>query len=405
MAIHAFSRVLPTPIEQAVSRMRQDKSYLAQLSGCWSITVDSSKKDLQDSAAAAGAIEAIVGAMDLFPEDVRLITECTVHLSTLVLFNRENGLRAGRLGALNRTLHVYMQHMDVTVVMSLGGAIGAFFDYVDENRLIARELGGIQAIIQNIKNHFHGKYGDWTYEPVKQSLFALSSGCYVNQDICFNEGFPELAVKLMSEHGHEEKIAEETQQVTKALMFRSEEYRAHLADLGMTDSMVHVLQVSPDDRGAIDLTCENFAWLVGPHRQSGPTGLFQDRPFSKTIQSKALQSGALEAIAKVVTHGRAMHHADHAGFNFDIDAAYNVKRDCFMALAGLGHENPEARSAMLKAGVADAVQADLAGSPKYADERYACCLLVRELAAVETEQCLRQASRSPALNEASEAEW
>merc|ERR1719188_2929693 len=106
--------------------------------------------------------------------------------------------------------------------MGLGGALGGYFDYVDENRRIARELGGIQA---NIKNNFNGPLSAWDYNPVKQSLFALSSGCWMNQDICFEEGFPELAVKLMAEHGHEAKIAEETLQVTKALMSRSEKYR------------------------------------------------------------------------------------------------------------------------------------------------------------------------------------
>merc|ERR1719323_2140912 len=157
-----------------------------------------------------------------------------------------------------------MNHMDNTDVMELGGSIGCYFDYVDENRRIAAELGGIKAIIQNIKNNFHGKYGEWSYEPVKQSLFALSSGCWVNQDICFDEGFPELAVRLMAEHGHETKIAEETMQVTKALISRSDAYRQRLADFNITDSMVHVMQVNEHDRGALDLSCENFAWLVRP---------------------------------------------------------------------------------------------------------------------------------------------
>merc|ERR1719188_288286 len=153
-----------------------------------------------------------------------MVYVCTMTLSGIILFNRENGLRAGRLGGLHHVLHIYMKHMDDPNIIGLGGAIGAYFDYVDENRRIAAELGGIHAIIQNIKNNFHGKYGEWDYNPVKQSLFALSSGCWMNQDICVREGFPELAVALMAEHGHESKIAEETMQVTKALLQKSEAY-------------------------------------------------------------------------------------------------------------------------------------------------------------------------------------
>ena len=99
-----------------------------------------------------------------------MVAACTMAMSPLILFNRDNGLRAGRLGALNVTLAYYGAHLDKPAVADLGGAIGAYFDYCDENRLIARELGGVQMFIQNIRNNFHGQYSDWGYEPVKQSL-------------------------------------------------------------------------------------------------------------------------------------------------------------------------------------------------------------------------------------------
>eukprot|EP00413_Alexandrium_margalefii_P015389 CAMPEP_0204533058 /NCGR_PEP_ID=MMETSP0661-20131031/12067_1 /ASSEMBLY_ACC=CAM_ASM_000606 /TAXON_ID=109239 /ORGANISM="Alexandrium margalefi, Strain AMGDE01CS-322" /LENGTH=415 /DNA_ID=CAMNT_0051539357 /DNA_START=72 /DNA_END=1316 /DNA_ORIENTATION=- len=375
-----------TPRELTVKMMRKDPSYATQLGGCAILSVDSSDKAAQDEAAREGVIEVVVEAMNLFPEDKALVSLCTMTMSTVVLFNRDNGLRAGRLGAVNRTLHVYMQNMDDPQVMALGGAIGAYFDYVDENRLIAGELGGIQAIIQNIKNHFHGKYGAWSYVPVRESLYALSSGCWVNQDICYKEGFPELAVKLMNEHGHEAKIAEETQQVTKALMFKSELYRDRLADLGITDSMVHVLQVRPQDRGAMDLTCENLAWLVGPQRMFSPTAVVVGgkgtpvlRGFNGTIQSMALKSQALGAVVSVVKSGEKMRHFSHGSFNFDIDLAYNVNRDCFSALAHLSHGSPAAQEELRKAGMGGFVLADLAKHPKDPYEVVAGCSLLKEL--------------------------
>eukprot|EP00413_Alexandrium_margalefii_P002415 CAMPEP_0204521132 /NCGR_PEP_ID=MMETSP0661-20131031/5621_1 /ASSEMBLY_ACC=CAM_ASM_000606 /TAXON_ID=109239 /ORGANISM="Alexandrium margalefi, Strain AMGDE01CS-322" /LENGTH=395 /DNA_ID=CAMNT_0051526715 /DNA_START=133 /DNA_END=1320 /DNA_ORIENTATION=+ len=379
-----------TPRQQTVNMMKNDPSYATQLKGCSAIRVDSSDKTAQDEAAREGVIEALVGAMDLFPEDKKVVSVCTQTLSSVILFNRKNGLRAGKLGALNRTLHVYMQNMDDPSVMCLGGAIGAYFDYVDENRRIAAELGGIQAIIQNIKNHFHGKYGEWSHTPVLQSLYALSSGCWVNQDICFQEGFPKLAVELMREHGHEPKIAEETQQATKALMFKSDAYRERLADLGMTDSMVHVLQVRPHDRGAVDLTCENFAWLVGPQTITSPS--YGEPPvqrgFNRTIQSKALESGALGAVVTLVTGGQEMHHVAHEGFNFDVDASYNVNKDCFFALAHLSHGNPVAQEALWKAGLGSTVLADFAKRPKDLQEFVAGCSLLNELKAAGHEVML-----------------
>jgi hypothetical protein len=380
--IIAWSIALPAhtyPQQMVLNGMKADTSYTTQLAGCESLGVNSADKAAQNEAGRHGAIEAIASAMDLFPDDKFLVRACTLTLSSMILFNRENGLRAGQLGALNRTFHIYMTHLDDPAIASLGGAIGAYFDNVDENRAIARELGGIQALIQNIKNNFHGQYGEWNYEPVKQSLFGLSSGCWKNQDICFQEGFPQLGVSLMKEHGEEDKVAEETQQVTKALIAKSEQYRETLADLGMTDAQVHVLQVNPHDRGAIDLTCENLAWLVGPAMTTGPTMTPQPRAFNRTIQSKALDSGALEEVLNVVTSGQEMHHKEHGGFNFDIDAAYNVNKDCFRALANLGHENPETKLAMYKAGLKDVVVADLERGPTDIGEVLAARAVLEDL--------------------------
>jgi len=366
-------RQIPDARVKVVQAMRNDPSYLMQLAGCGLLHVDSSNATKQDQAAREGSIEAIAEAMNLFPEDKTLVTKCTFSLSGLILFNRDNGLKAGKLGCLNHTLHIYMQNMGDPAVMGLGGAIGAYFDYVDENRLIARELGGIQAIIQNIKNNFHGQYSEWSYNPVKQSLFALSSGCWVNQDICFQEGLPELAVALMKEHGEELKIAEETQQATKALISESDVYRQRLVDLGMTDSMVHVLQVNPNDRGALDLTCINFVQLVGIGSR-----------FNKTIQSKALESGALEEVMNVVMSGQETHHNEHGAFNFDVDLAYNLDQHCFSALAHLGHENPETQAAMLKAGLMDTVMAQIQKPDLvHLEARPAGCRLLKEMDAVD----------------------
>merc|ERR1719323_1399170 len=103
----------------AIDMMKSDHSRATQLMGCTALVVDSSSKTAQAQAAQSGAIDAIAGAMDLFPEDKALIASCTISLSTIILFNRANGLRAGQLGCLNHTLHVYMQNMDDPTIMGL----------------------------------------------------------------------------------------------------------------------------------------------------------------------------------------------------------------------------------------------------------------------------------------------
>uniref|UniRef100_A0A7S4QDX2 Uncharacterized protein n=1 Tax=Alexandrium monilatum TaxID=311494 RepID=A0A7S4QDX2_9DINO len=369
-----------SPVRQAVVAMERDGSVQAQIAGCSSMAVDSSKKFVQDEAARDGAIDAIARAMDLFPESAELVTACTRSLASIVLFNRANGLRAGRLGCLNHTLRTYMAHMDSPQVMSLGGAIGAYFDFVDENRAIAREFGGIRAIIQNIKNNFHGRHSEWDYNSVKQSLLALSSGCWTNQDVCAEEGFPALAVRLMAEHGGETKIAEETLQVAKALIDGSEEYRQQLVRLGITDSMVHVMDASKHDQGAVDLACETFQKLVGPSvQQSG-----RMRAFNSSIQAAALKSGALHPVMAIFTEGTEMQQHEHSVFNFDVNTAYNARRDCFAALAAFAHDNTYTKKTMMDAGFVDIVSAELKSSRTPPDERVAGCRVVIEMSSAAT---------------------
>merc|ERR1719401_3366694 len=266
--------------------------------------------------------------------------------------------------------------MDDPMVTSLGGAIGAYFDYVDENRAIARELGGIHLLVQNIKNNFHGQYSEWNYEPVKQSLFGLSSGTWTNADICVEDGLPELVVQLIKEHGTEDKIAEEALQATKAMIDASDVYRRHFSRLGGAASMVYELASNPHDRGAVDLACETMAKMIGPYT-SDRTGAKQLDP---EIQANATKAGAVEQILATTLGGAELHHSEHGGFNFDVDAAYNYDRDCFFALANLARGNQANQDKMLEAGIQKHVSATLYQSTAE-DEWVRGCELLSILAA------------------------
>lgn len=43
------------------------------------------------------------------------------------------------------------------------------------------------------------RYSDWAYEPVKQSLFGLSSGTWTNQDVAARMQIVPLHVQLMKD--------------------------------------------------------------------------------------------------------------------------------------------------------------------------------------------------------------
>jgi len=324
------------------------------LDNCQTVSdcVVSSDKALQDAWGSAGAVQAVVSAMRNFPQDKEVMIPCLDAASVLILFNRENGLLAGQLGGLNFTWTFYSQNMDDPNVTSLGGAIGAFFDYVDENRAIARELGMIQGIIQNIRNNFHGQYSDWAFEPVKNSLFALSSGSWNNQDVVAEEGFIPLDVALILEHGADEKIAEESLQVIKALAFYSDNLRHKVSDAGMFKALAQVLVSRSFDRGAVCLVCQTLTFLVGPATEVSP---YPDKtrqiPFDADIQARAGKDGMVEVLLSRAMSTEEMQHFEHGGFNFNVDAAYPAQQQCYQALQSMAKDSPANQQQMIEAGI------------------------------------------------------
>jgi hypothetical protein len=316
-------------------------------------TVDSSNVYSQDAAAEAGLIEAATEAMRSFPDDKEVQHACAMAQSSDILFNRPNGLRSGRVGGLNMTIAAYNRWLEDPLIMTLGGAIGAWMDKCDENRAILRELGGIHSIFQNIRNNFHGKLSDWNYEPVKQSLFATSSSCWYNQDLCHEEGAVELFVALWREHGGESKIAEESMQASKALMSYSDDYRSEFMRKGGAREMVGVLQKNPNDRGAVSLACITLSMFVGgiSVELSPFSTSFRRVPLRHELQSAATEAGAVDAILEMLFSGQVMQHSEHAGFNFDVDEAYNTDRDCYDTMTSLATNHTANQAAMVQAGL------------------------------------------------------
>ncbi|CAE7209401.1 NRT2.5, partial [Symbiodinium sp. CCMP2456] len=180
------------------------------------------------------------------------------------------------------------------------------------------------------------RYSDWALEPIKNSLFALSSGSWTNQDVVVEEGFIPLDVALVLEHGADAKIAEESLQVVKALTFYSDEFRHKVSDAGMFKAMAQVLASRSFDRGAVSLVCETLPFLVGPAFQvSTYPETVRQIPFDADIQARAGKDGMLEALLARAMSAEEMQHFEHGGFNFNVDAAYPAQQHCYQALQSM----------------------------------------------------------------------
>lgn len=368
------------PFEAVVQFMRlMSNDANAQIAGCSHIArcTDSSKKAAQNAAVQAGILEAMTDAMRRFPNEKALQSRCITAIGKPILFNRQNGLRAGRLGGLNLTLAAYRKWMGDPEMMGKGGDIGCYLDFCDENRAILRELGGVEMLIQNIKNNFHGSYSEWSPDLVKQSLFGLSSGTWLNQDIAKREGMIQLILQVVGEHPSSPKIAEEAMQVTKALLSARPENRQEFADGGLAGVLAKVLKENPTDRGATSLACETARYLIGPSKMGGKGTKF---PFSAEIQAQATKAGLLQQLLTTTMSGAQLQHRDHAAFNFDIDNAYNARADCIEALTAMAVDSAANVKSMVAAGLHEYLSGVATGPPIDARGGASLCRLLGALA-------------------------
>merc|ERR1719401_2064702 len=353
-----------------------------QLHGCLMLAecIPSNSTAMQDEAAAAGSIEATIEALRAFPDDIDIQDACIGGMARPILFNRENSLRAGQLGGLNLTLKAYQRWMMLPRITVHGGDIGCFLDYSNENRAILRELGGVELLIQNIRNNFHGQYSDWAYWPVLTSLYGLSSGTWTNEDIAHRQGFVDLSLDLMREHGAESKIAEETLQAARAMMYASDSYRKEYSEKGLAGVLAGVLRMNSHDRGAVSLACVAVRFMVGPTVEAGPSQPPKLLGLDAEAQSRAVREGLLAQLLETAMSRADLRHQEH-GFNFDIDNTYDAVADCNQALFSLSAGNQTNTAAMVQAGLPDFLAQRLQLVSVTGRDRSTSCALLGALAA------------------------
>jgi len=236
----------------------------------------------------------------------------------------------------------------------------------------------VHLLIQNIKNNFHGKYSDWNYQPVLNSLYGLSSGCWKSEEQCFQEGFVELAIRLMDEHTRDQKIAEETLQAVKALLYHSPEYRSAFAEAGLARMLVKVMRENPTDRGAVSLACATTATFVGPAPMFDPVGSPSFMPFSPQVQALATQAGVVEQLLATVTSDAELVHFGHA-FNWNVDVVYNADADCLQALGSMAFRSSINQETMRNAGFVEHLSSKLRGGELKGRAKAGGCIVMAEL--------------------------
>merc|ERR1719189_106261 len=99
--------------------------------------------------------------------------------------------------------------------------------------------------------------------------------------------------------------------------------------------------------------------MIGPYDGNDGLGKSGWKRLDTEIQANATRAGAVDRILATTMGGAELHHKEHGGFNFDIDAAYNHERDCFSALANLARDNEANQDRMLESGLHTHVNAKL----------------------------------------------
>eukprot|EP00416_Gambierdiscus_australes_P040582 CAMPEP_0171095320 /NCGR_PEP_ID=MMETSP0766_2-20121228/43102_1 /TAXON_ID=439317 /ORGANISM="Gambierdiscus australes, Strain CAWD 149" /LENGTH=383 /DNA_ID=CAMNT_0011554111 /DNA_START=119 /DNA_END=1270 /DNA_ORIENTATION=+ len=326
----------PSPFAAIVGFMQsKPRDRNAQINGCDSLSkyINVSNKAAQEEATAMGAIDAPIKAMKRFPQDKQLMVACSHAVTRPILFHHDNSLRAAKLGGFNLTIAALRKWQDDPEVSRLAGDLGAYMNHCSENRDLFRRLDGVSLLMQFLKDNFHGKKTPSSLEPVRQSLIGLSSGCWNNQDLCFDYGFGNLSMQLVQEHTKETEIVERALEGAIAGMWASDVNRVLLVEHGAGEAIVKVLQELPNGSKAVTAACRALTAIVGPMSLTTPgeAGLPAWKAFHPMLQARVTRAGAVEQLLMTV------------------DKASNVDVSCLDALTTLAYFNPSNQDIMLRA--------------------------------------------------------
>jgi len=207
-----------------------------------------------------GVVDAVLMAMRRFPRLKLVQRFCAQAVSEMSLFAIKVQTAAGQKGVVELVVDM-MRRWSEDPEMQVGGHSGCFMDFTRDNRLRFKLYGGIEVLMDAIRNHMDHE------SPVLQAWFGFSSGTQEpNTQHFVDAGGIELAVESFRRHPKAYRVREEIMQALRPPLLTNREVRNTLGKMGYINDLAAAMQDAPLDFHQIAPACASLAMLTSENR-------------------------------------------------------------------------------------------------------------------------------------------
>mmetsp|Transcript_52906 Transcript_52906/g.106137 ORF Transcript_52906/g.106137 Transcript_52906/m.106137 type:complete len:303 (-) Transcript_52906:44-952(-) len=230
----------------------------------------------------------------------------------------------------------------------LGGIIGCFQDFQEENRIRMREAGGIKLLLDACGiNGTHYSDAQAQFE-----VWCAFSSYHQNDSYAeFKRlGGIESAVAIMRDHAKSYRVREEILQCTKGMLGKAL-YRKFFLEAGFLDALLEALHEDRGDPQVLALGFDSLRMLIET-----------DAATRATVASKGAVGLVLQALrdhSEALTNTRRAGDTQHVYGSLN-DALYNVPGSAAEVLSALALGGEAPQREMLEGGVVDQLSLSIA---------------------------------------------
>jgi len=302
---------IPNLINGTISEMKNFPGNQVLLqSGCRSLQVAAaSGTNLQELMVDLGAQELAISAMRRFPQRWQLQAACSNMLAASVQWKEPLARHGGDAGAIEVMIAAVKRFPEVPEVRGILSNIGSFCDFVIENRQRVNRAGGVELALQLARGYY-----DAGTETSIQCFF--STQCPTpeeNTAAMVRGGYIPFSVQVMKDFPRAPARGEAVF-VLNMCFARNATHLAAMVDAGIIKETIKVLNDGSAAGTFADIDPISSDTRVGISGMSLLGFLARE---NVTVQSMAVDAGAIEAIASMVL--ALGERNEHMPYGADLD--------------------------------------------------------------------------------------
>mmetsp|Transcript_5050 Transcript_5050/g.14757 ORF Transcript_5050/g.14757 Transcript_5050/m.14757 type:complete len:383 (+) Transcript_5050:95-1243(+) len=295
-----------------------------QAHGCRSGTLRfRSTPHWQNIAVGLGVQELAVTAMKRFPTDFMVQIACSDMLGESVIWKEDLARRGGRAGAIEHMLTAAHRFEAAPGVARILGSIGAFCDFLPDNRRRVKRAGGIDLAFRLLKDQHHDHYTQLAIQCFFSTMCQRESNPRENFEAMIQGGYLPSTVKMMRDWPWT-PASGEALFVIEMCFSGNDDHAATMVDLGIINETIRFLELGT--------STGSFAPVDPIYQETrigiSGTALLAYIAKNETFRKMTVDAGGIEAITSMVLAfgGRVEQMQFHSTWDVLRPACWALKR-------------------------------------------------------------------------------